>query len=83
MHFKASVCTYDPAGKTYSLDNGVPVSKKLATELTDPAKLQADSRVTGHSRNAPKPGNWLRRPVSVRSGWPCIRYAKDHNWLSH
>lgn len=34
--------TYKPAGKTYSLDNGVPVPKKLATELTDPAKLQAD-----------------------------------------
>ena len=36
------MCTYDAAGKTYSLDNGVPVPKKLATELTDPAKLQAD-----------------------------------------
>jgi hypothetical protein len=36
------MCTYEPAGKTYSLDNGVPVPKKLATELTDPAKLQAD-----------------------------------------
>jgi hypothetical protein len=36
------MCTYEPAGKTYSLDNGVPVPKKLAAELTDPAKLQSD-----------------------------------------
>jgi hypothetical protein len=36
------MCTYEPTGKTYSLDNGVPVPRKLATELTDPAKLQAD-----------------------------------------
>ncbi|MFZ0237988.1 MAG: hypothetical protein WAL37_11590, partial [Xanthobacteraceae bacterium] len=36
------MCTYEPAGKVYSLDNGVPVPKKLAAELTNPAKLQAD-----------------------------------------
>ena len=36
------MCTHEPAGKTYSLDNGVPVPKKLAVELTDPPKLQAD-----------------------------------------
>jgi hypothetical protein len=36
------MCTYEPTGKVYSLDNGVPVPKKLAAELTGPAKLQAD-----------------------------------------
>ena len=36
------MCTYEAAGKVYSLDNGVPVSKKLAAELTSPTKLQAD-----------------------------------------
>jgi hypothetical protein len=36
------MCTYEPAGKSYSLDNGVPVPKKLATELTNPAKLLAN-----------------------------------------
>jgi hypothetical protein len=40
--YRILMCTYEPAGKTYSLDNGIPVPKKLATELTDPAKLQAD-----------------------------------------
>ncbi len=35
------MCTYQSAGKIYSLDDGVPVPKKLAVELTDPAKLQA------------------------------------------
>jgi len=34
--------TYEPAGAVYSLDNGVPVSKKLAAELTNPQRLQAD-----------------------------------------
>jgi hypothetical protein len=36
------MCTYDHGGKVYSLDNGVRVPKKLANELTRPAKLQAD-----------------------------------------
>jgi hypothetical protein len=36
------VCTYEPAGPVYSLDNGVAVSKKLASELTGASKLQAD-----------------------------------------
>jgi hypothetical protein len=36
------MCTYEAAGKAYSLDNGVPVPKKLATELTEATKLQAD-----------------------------------------
>jgi hypothetical protein len=34
--------TYEPAGAVYSLDNGAPVSKKLATKLTNPQRLQAD-----------------------------------------
>jgi hypothetical protein len=34
--------TYEPVGTVYSLDNGVPVSKKLAAELTSPTKLQAE-----------------------------------------
>ena len=36
------LCTYEPAGAVYSLDNGVAVSKKLAAELTNPQRLQAD-----------------------------------------
>jgi hypothetical protein len=36
------MCTHESTGKVYSLDNGVPVPKKLAIELTGPAKLQAD-----------------------------------------
>jgi len=36
------MCTYEATGTVYSLDNGVPVSKKLAAELTSPTKLQAD-----------------------------------------
>jgi hypothetical protein len=36
------MCTYEPAGTVYSLDNGVPVSKKLAGDLVNPKRLQAD-----------------------------------------
>jgi hypothetical protein len=36
------MCTYETAGAVYSLDNGVAVSKKLAAELTDAARLQTD-----------------------------------------
>ncbi len=36
------MCTYETAGTVYSLDNGVPVPKKLAAELTGAANLQAD-----------------------------------------
>jgi hypothetical protein len=36
------MCAHEPAGKVYSLDNGMPVPKRLASELTGPAKLQAD-----------------------------------------
>ena len=36
------VRTYESSGAVYSLDNGVPVSRKLAAELTSPAKLQGD-----------------------------------------
>ncbi len=36
------MCTYEPAGAVYSLDNGVPVSKKLAAELINPKRLQTD-----------------------------------------
>jgi hypothetical protein len=36
------MCTYEPAGAVYSLDNGVPVSKKLAAELINSERLQAD-----------------------------------------
>jgi hypothetical protein len=36
------MCTYEPAGKVYSLDNGMPAAKKLASELINPSKLQAD-----------------------------------------
>ncbi len=36
------MCTYEAVDKTYSLDNGVPVPKKIATTLIDPAKLQGD-----------------------------------------
>jgi hypothetical protein len=36
------MCTYETAGVTYSLDNGIPVSRKLANELTGARTLQAD-----------------------------------------
>jgi len=36
------MCTYEPSGTVYSLDSGVPVSKKLAAELINPERLQAD-----------------------------------------
>ena len=36
------VCTYEGVGPVYSLDNGIPVSRKLAAELTGASKLQAD-----------------------------------------
>ena len=36
------MCTYEAHGAIYSLDSGVPVSKKLAGELTGASKLQAD-----------------------------------------
>jgi hypothetical protein len=36
------MCTYEGTGKVYSLDNGVAVPPKLAAELTDPTRLQAD-----------------------------------------
>jgi hypothetical protein len=36
------VCTYESVGAVYSLDSGVPVSKKLAAELTSLQRLQAD-----------------------------------------
>ncbi len=36
------MCTYEPRGAAYSLDNGIPVSRKLAAELTGASKLQAD-----------------------------------------
>jgi hypothetical protein len=36
------MCTYEPTGVAYGLDNGVSVPKKLAAELTNPAKLQGD-----------------------------------------
>jgi hypothetical protein len=36
------MCTYEARGAAYSLDNGIPVSKKLASALTDASKLQAD-----------------------------------------
>jgi hypothetical protein len=34
--------TFEPSGAAYTLDNGVAVPKKLAAELTNPAKLQGD-----------------------------------------
>ena len=36
------MCTYEPAGKVYSLNDGVPVSKKLAAELTSPTNCRRD-----------------------------------------
>jgi hypothetical protein len=36
------MCTYEPTGTVYTLDNGVPVPKKLAAELTGAGRLQAD-----------------------------------------
>jgi len=36
------MCTHETVGTVYSLDNGVPVPKKLAAELTGAANLQAD-----------------------------------------
>ena len=36
------MCTYEPAGAVYSLDNGVPVSKNLAADLVNPQRLQGD-----------------------------------------
>jgi hypothetical protein len=34
------MCTYEPGGKVYSLDNGVGVPKRLATELIGQSELQ-------------------------------------------
>ena len=42
------MCTYEPAGRVYSLDDGVAVPKKLATELISPTKLQADLFLTAN-----------------------------------
>jgi hypothetical protein len=36
------MCTYEPAGAVYSLDNGVPVSKRLAADLVNPQRQQGD-----------------------------------------
>ena len=36
------MCTYEPAGAVYSLDNGLAVPRKLAAELTGAGRLQAD-----------------------------------------
>jgi hypothetical protein len=36
------LCTYEGTGPVYSLDNGIPVSRKQAAELTGAGKLQAD-----------------------------------------
>jgi hypothetical protein len=36
------MCTYERTGTVYSLDNGVPVPRKLAAELTNADRLQAD-----------------------------------------
>jgi hypothetical protein len=36
------MCTYEARGAAYSLDNGIPVSRRLADELTGAGKLQAD-----------------------------------------
>jgi hypothetical protein len=35
------ICTHETRGTSYSLDNGVPISKKLAAELTATDKLEA------------------------------------------
>ncbi|MGH6671826.1 MAG: hypothetical protein ACRECV_07610 [Xanthobacteraceae bacterium] len=42
------MCTYERAGKLYSLDNGMPVPKKLASELISPSNLQADLFLTAN-----------------------------------
>ncbi len=42
------MCTYEPAGSVYSLDNGVSVPKKLAFELINPSKLQPDLFLTAN-----------------------------------
>jgi hypothetical protein len=42
------MCTHEPAGKVYSLDNGMPVPRKLASELINPAKLQPDLFLTAN-----------------------------------
>ena len=47
------MCTYEAAGKVYSLDNGVPVPKKLATELTSPDRLQPDLFLRPKKRRFP------------------------------
>jgi hypothetical protein len=36
------MCTYEAAETVYSLDNGVPVPKRLAAELIGACSLQAD-----------------------------------------
>ncbi len=36
------MCTHEQAGTVYSLDNGIPVPKKVVVELANPAKLRAD-----------------------------------------
>ncbi len=42
------MCTHEPSGKVYSLDNGVAVPKRLATELINPSKLQPDLFLTAN-----------------------------------
>ena len=37
------MCTYEAAGKVYSLDNGVPVSKKLAARTHQPHEAASRS----------------------------------------
>jgi hypothetical protein len=36
------MCAYETAGALYGFDNGVPISKKLAADLVNPDRLQAD-----------------------------------------
>jgi len=36
------MCTHEDTGPTHGLDNGIPVPRRLAAELTGTSKLQAD-----------------------------------------
>ena len=62
------MCTYEAVGAVYSLDNGVPVSKKLAAELTNSQGLQADLFLQP-SEDGLFPG--FTQTCRMKAAWSC------------
>ena len=54
------MCTYEPAGKNYSLDNGVPVPKKLPIELTESSREASGTLTARTHRSRPHAYRSLR-----------------------